>query len=101
MKENTPRGFYAQWLVMSNRITSYFTYRYPSRQDELILNANFVRCPHRIGNSILIYGRKNTHFPYQAFVRASFDSLLELSHDDSFFYRWDLTGTACASPTYL
>lgn len=50
------------------RASSYFTWRYPSKKAELANDSLFVLGPHRIGNSILIYGRKNTHFPFQAFV---------------------------------
>lgn len=53
----------------NRRGSAYFTWRYPSKKAELANDDIFVRGPHRIGNSILIYGRKNTSFPYQAFVR--------------------------------
>ena len=53
----------------NRRGSAYFTWRYPNKKAELANDNVFVRGPHRIGNSILIYGRKNTSFPYQAFVR--------------------------------
>lgn len=53
----------------NRRGSAYFTWRYPTKKAELANDNVFVRGPHRIGNSILIYGRKNTSFPYQAFVR--------------------------------
>lgn len=53
----------------NKRSSAYCTWRYPNKKAELANDDIFVRGPHRIGNSILIYGRKNTSFPYQAFVR--------------------------------
>lgn len=53
----------------NRRLSAYFTWRYRNKKSELANDDKFVRGPHRIGNSILIYGRKNTSFPFQAFVR--------------------------------
>ena len=36
---------------------------------ERLDDGEFYYFPHRIGNHTLIFGRKNSHFPYQLFVR--------------------------------
>jgi len=35
---------------------------------ERIEDGKFVYLPHKIGNCILVYGRRSTHFPFQLFV---------------------------------
>ena len=44
--------------------------RFPAGKDRHIdvLSNTFVTYPHKVGNSILLYGRKDAHFPYHAFV---------------------------------
>jgi palmitoyltransferase ZDHHC9/14/18 len=41
---------------------------FPSKERERVLDGKFHRWPIRVGNSWLLYGKKNTSFPYQAFV---------------------------------
>lgn len=44
--------------------------RFPAGKDRHIdvLSNKFVIYPHKVGNSILLYGRKDAHFPFHAFV---------------------------------
>ena len=41
--------------------------RFP-KDKELVDDDMFFYTPHRVGNSILIFGKKNSRFPYQLFV---------------------------------
>ena len=40
----------------------------PGKEFERVLDNKFHKWPIKVGNSWLLYGRKNTSFPYQAFV---------------------------------
>jgi hypothetical protein len=42
---------------------------FPRKEEELIEDeTTCVKVPHRIGRSILLCGKKSSHFPYQLFV---------------------------------
>ena len=40
----------------------------PPNNIDRIDDGKFYYIPHRIGNSILIYGRRSSHFPYQILI---------------------------------
>lgn len=49
--------------------------RFPAGKDRH-LDGKFVMFPHRVGNSILLWGRKETHFPFHAFVGPEWPCML-------------------------
>lgn len=51
-------------------MSAYCLKRFPAGKDRHIdvLSNKFVTYPHKVGNSILLYGRKDAHFPFHAFV---------------------------------